>query len=119
MMDTDSLTTLLRGSHLNMEERYERGIWPHPPLKFTDLASHLAGILERETYFPEKLQDESTEGVFIARQEDAKYICISQRSFPAFERSEKVFSSPEDAAEFYMRWGLHLPGDLDGWMVIE
>jgi hypothetical protein len=29
------------------------------------------------------------------------------------------FSSAEDAARCYLQWDLHLPGDVDGWKVIE
>jgi len=33
------------------------------------------------------------------------------------EQGEKVFTLPEDAAKWYLKWALHLPGDLDGWKV--
>jgi hypothetical protein len=35
------------------------------------------------------------------------------------ESTERVFSSAEDVARYYLKWDLHLPGDLDGWKVIE
>ena len=47
-MAPDILTRLLRGEHLNMEQRAELGIWPHPPLGYADELGHLAGVLERK-----------------------------------------------------------------------
>jgi hypothetical protein len=32
---------------------------------------------------------------------------------------EEAFSSAEDAARHSLKWDLHLPGDLDGWKVVE
>jgi len=34
------------------------------------------------------------------------------------EQTEKVFSSSQDAARYYLKWDLNLPGDLDGWTVV-
>jgi len=51
-MDSETLTFLLRGGHLSMPERIERGLWPHPALKFSDVVRHLAQVLESETWFP-------------------------------------------------------------------
>jgi hypothetical protein len=65
-MEGETLTMLLRGEYINMPERIQRGIWPHPPLSFS-----------------------------------------------------RVFSSAKDAARYFLKWDLHLPGDLDGWKVIE
>ena len=55
-MDADTLTYLLRGGHLSMSERIERGIWPHEPLKFSVVVRHLANILEAEKWFPVEWQ---------------------------------------------------------------
>ena len=64
------------------------------------------------------------EGVLVERQRHGRYVCHCERANPLVrsqvaERTEMAFSSAEDAARFYLRWGLHLPGDLDGWKVVE
>ncbi|MFO0826570.1 MAG: hypothetical protein U0572_00330 [Phycisphaerales bacterium] len=33
--------------------------------------------------------------------------------------SERTFDSAQSAADHYLRWELRLPGDLDGWKVVE
>lgn len=128
-MDSETLTFLLRGGHLNMPERIERDLWPHPPLKFSDVVSHLAGILESERWFPSEWKPATQgehvwEGGVIERQSPSKYIYRAQRSHAikpnvVAEQTERIFSSSEDAARFYLKWNLNLPGDLDGWQVIE
>jgi len=35
------------------------------------------------------------------------------------EETEIDFDNPKDACDYFLRWDLHLPGDLDGWIVIE
>ena len=35
-----------------MPERIERGLWPHPPLKFSAVVGHLAQVLKSEKWFP-------------------------------------------------------------------
>ena len=127
-MDDESLKYLLGGGHFNMEQRRERGIWPHPPLRFGECVRCLTDILERERWFPfePKVRDQDDavyEGVLVERTGDGSYICHCERSNPLVpnqvaERVEKAFGSAEDAARFYLRWGLQLPGDLDGWKVV-
>jgi hypothetical protein len=127
-MDSESLTLLLRGQHINMPDRLERGLWPHPPLRFSDLVQHLAEILRRGTPFPRfwlahKKGQVVVEGGVIEKHRDG-YIYRSQRSAPLdpsalAETNERRFESAEAAASHYLRWDLHLPGDLDGWKVIR
>ena len=128
-MDAESLTFLLRGGHYNMEQRRERGIWPHPPLSFGNLVKHLVGILERERWFPfeptARLEGEAVyEGVLVERQGVNRFACHCQRAHPlapgmVADQSTKIFNKAEDAACFYLRWNLNLPGDLDSWKVLE
>ena len=128
-MDSETLTFLLRGGHLNMEERKAKGIWPHPPLRFGDLVRHLAEVLAQEKWFPFEpaphAEDELVyEGVLVEREEAHRFVCHLQRAHPLFprqlaEQTTKVFTKPEDAAAFYLRWNLFLPGDLDSWKVVE
>ena len=127
-MDAESLTFLLRGGHYNMEQRQERGIWPHPPLSFDDLVRHLADVLRREKWFPFEPEFHTEgelvyEGVVVERQAETHYVCHCQRAHVlawnrVAEESKQVFDSAEDAARFYLRWNLHLPGDLDSWKVV-
>jgi hypothetical protein len=35
------------------------------------------------------------------------------------QTTERVFSNARDAARHFLKWDLLLPGDLDGWKVIE
>ncbi len=127
-MDATTLTFLLGHGHLNMQERAERGLWPHPPLKFDDVLRHLVQVLETEQWFPPAWRptmpgEAIFEGGAIERQSSSRYVYHWQRSHPLnpcllAEQSEKVFTSAEAVARHYLKWDLHLPGDLDGWKVI-
>jgi hypothetical protein len=64
------------------------------------------------------------EGGTIERQGSHRYVYRSAaaRSLsPATlnKSVETIFSSARDAAVHYLKWDLHLPGDLDGWKVVE
>jgi hypothetical protein len=50
--------------------------------------------------------------------------CLSPRNHTpklrlSFQTATTVFSSAEEAARFDLKWDLNLPGDLDGWKVVE
>lgn len=127
-MDSETLTFLLRGGHLNMPERIERGSWPHPPLIFSDVVGHLAQVLKSEKWFPREWKpavpgESIWEGGVIERKARWIYIYRVQRHHPInpnvlAERTKKVFLSPGGAAKHYLKWDLNLPGDLDGWKVV-
>ena len=127
-MDSETLTLLSQGQHINMPDRLARGLWPHPPMHFCDLEQHLAGILRCGTSFPRlwlahRKGQVVVEGGVIDKHGDG-YIYRSQRAVPLnprvlAETSELRFSSAEEAAVHYLHWDLHLPGDLDGWKVIR
>jgi hypothetical protein len=127
-MDSKTLTFLLRGGHLNMPERVERGMWPHPPLKLSDVVRRLASVLESERWFPREWKpavpgEPVWEGGVIERQSASKYVYRAQRPHPAVpnllaEETEEIFTAPQDAARHYLKWDLILPGDLDGWKVV-
>jgi hypothetical protein len=60
----------------------------------------------------------------IERQGNDRYVYRAARAHPGdpyvlAESIERVFSSAGHAARYYLKWDLHLPGDLDGWKVIE
>jgi hypothetical protein len=128
-MDEETLTTLLRGQHINMPERVARGMWPHPPLHLADVLAHLTKLLHQHKWFPREWQPHSegkpvNEGGTIERQESDQYVYRAVRAHPlhphvSAQNTEQLFSSAEDAARYYLKWDLHLPGDLDGWKVIE
>ena len=112
-----------------MPDRIERGLWPYPPLRFSEVVSHLATILQAERWFPREWHPYVDgkpvyEGGIIERKDNAKYIYRVARAWPAnpfaiAEATERAFSNSADAAAYYLKWELSLPGDLDGWKVIE
>ncbi len=119
-MDKETLTFLLKGGHINVPDRISKGIWPHPPLKYTDVRTHLTEVIENCEWFPCDLS-EGREGVVI-QNINGKYICHSLQ-YSAYgppiisEQSQKKFKTSKKAADFYLKWDLHLPGDLDSWKV--
>lgn len=129
LMDPEILTVLVRGGHINMPDRIEQGFWPHPPIKLSLVEHHLAGILRTERWFPHEWHPHKEgqavhEGGVIERKDPSKYIYRAARAWPTnpfaiAEVTEKAFSNPEEAAAYYLKWDLHLPGDLDGWKVVE
>jgi hypothetical protein len=127
-MDAESLRFLLSGGHYNVPDRIARGIWPHPPLKYDELVKFLAMILKKEQWFPQKWKPH-TQGeavyefgaienrgqncfIYRRRRGQAHNPCV------VAEEVERTFDSAERAATFYLKWDLHLPGDLDSWKVI-
>ena len=127
-MDANSLTQILAGRHFNMTERIERGIWPHPPLKFCDLVRHLAEVLASQEWFPEKFIPARpghivADVVVVERSGSRDYVVHMQSSGPSgftiAGSGSRTFQSPDEAAEFFLHVAHRLPGDLDGWKVIE
>lgn len=128
-MDEETLTMLLRGQHINMPERMARGAWPHPPLSFDEVLAHLVNLLHRNKWFPRELQprrdgEPVNEGGTIERQQPDRYIYRAARASPIqphalAQGTEQIFSNAEEAARYYLTWDLCLPGDLDGWKVVE
>jgi len=128
-MDSETLTFLLRRGHLNMPERIERGLWPHPPLRYSDVVRHLAQVLRSEKWFPREWNpavpgEPICEKGVIERKARWLYIYHAQRHHPLnprllAEEAKKIFISPEAAARHYLKWDMNLPGDLDGWKVVR
>ena len=119
-MDRDTLTYLLKGGHINVPDRISKGIWPHPPLKYKDVRAHLVSLIENTEWFPCDLTS-GKEGVVI-QNKNGKYIChvLHYSAFGApivSEKKIKKFKKPEEAADYYLKWDLFLPGDLDSWKV--
>jgi hypothetical protein len=128
-MDKDTLVRLLKGEHISVAERIERGINYHPPLKFNELLNVLSEILSSQPFFPndEHLQKSGHpvyEGAVIEKVSETQFVYHLQRSNasdPYFvaEKSKKHFKSARDVARHYLENELHLPGDLDGFKVIK
>lgn len=128
-MHPDILTRLLRGEHISMPERIALGSWPHEPLRYRDLVEHLALILKNERWFPRpweppKQGEPVNEHAVIERQSSVRFVYRCARHHPIdpyqlAEQTEHVFWSARAAAKYYLRWELALPGDLDGWKVVE
>ncbi|WP_152971831.1 hypothetical protein [Desulfatitalea tepidiphila] len=119
-MDKDTLTFLLKGGHMNVPDRVAKGIWPHPPLNYNEVRAHLVSLITQTEWFPCDLS-KGKEGVVI-QNTGKNYIChiLHYSAFGApivSEKREKAFKKPEDAADFYLKWDLYLPGDLDSWKV--
>ena len=128
-MDEETLTMLLRGEHVSMPERIARGVWPHPPLTSSEILAHLTKLLHQRRWFPREWQphregEPVNEGGTIERQGPGRYVYRARRAHPLrpcvlADSTERVFSSAEGAARHFLKWDLHLPGDLDGWKVLE
>jgi hypothetical protein len=128
-MDDETLTTLLRGGHISMTDRVARGLWPHAPLRFSEILAHLTRLLNQHTWFPYEWRPHREgepvhEGGVVEHQGLGRYVYRASRAHPikphlVVESAECVFSSAEEAARYFLKWDLHLPGDLDGWKVIE
>ncbi len=120
---------LLQGEHINMPDRVSRGLWPHPPLGFSQVLAQLTKLLNQHKWFPREWKPHSEdepvhEGGTVERQGPDRYVYRAVRQHPIqpqvlAESTERVFSSAEDAARYYLKWDLHLPGNLDGWKVSE
>jgi len=127
-MDSETLTLLLRGEHVDMSERIKRGIWPHAPIKLAEVINHLARVIESEKWFPREWKpavpgDVVCEGGVIERQSPSTFLYRARRHNAInpneiIDQTEKIFTSSEAAAHFYLKWDLNLPGDLDGWKVV-
>lgn len=125
-MDADTLTELLSGKHLSMAERTARGVWPHPPLRFSEVVHHLARVIESCQWFPRpwaaaRPGELVADVTVIERRAPNCYLVHGQRSGATgrtvAEQGSRTFESSDEAAEFYLRAEFNLPGDLDGWRV--
>jgi hypothetical protein len=112
-----------------MPERLERGIWPHPPLRFADVVQTLADYLRNCETFPDlRISPHEDrlirDGGRIRRLGLDRYLYRAQLSDPLdpgtiTQSGEVSFSTAEEAAQHYLSCDLRLPGDLDGWKVID
>ena len=115
-MATEILTRLLRGGHLNMDERRSLGLWPPETLAYTEVLRHLSELLQTHEWFPS--EPIPSERVYVHRIGDGEFECVVWPG-QAAKSTQRVFPDPNSAADFYLKWELHLPGSLDGWPVIN
>lgn len=128
-MDYATMIFLLKGGHIDMPSRIKKKIWPHPPLRLKECIKAVTAYLETNKYFPapwvEKKDGELIgDSVTIERKEKNQFIyryCYSDpiNLFKISESGKKIFKTSQEATEYYLRNVLYLPGDLDGWQVIE
>lgn len=112
-----------------MPERIERGLWPHPPLKLTEVVEVVAHCISNAEWFPRPWQPAEEgkpvhEGGTVQRISPGRFVYRAQRAHPLDPRAlaetvETAFPTAERAARHFIKWDLHLPGDLDGWKVID
>ena len=62
------------------------------------------------------------EGTVIQKVSPSRFICHSRRPsvydlYTVAEEAQKEFHRAQDAAAFYLKWELNLPGRLDSWIV--
>jgi hypothetical protein len=129
MIDPTLLERLLRGGHVDMEERISLGAWPHPPLKLDELIDVVASLIDRDAVFPRPWEPAVPgqpvhEGGVVIREKPKRYVYRTQRHHPMnptllAETAETVFRSAHAAAKHYLKWDLGLPGTLDGWKVVR
>ena len=129
MIEKSLLEQLLRGGRVSMQERVARGAWPHPPLRFDELAEQVAALIQAETAFPRPWVAPEPgqpiyEGGVVIREAPNRFVYRTQRHHPLdptvfVESAETVFRSADAAARHYLKWDLGLPGSLDGWEVIR
>jgi len=125
----ETLKFLLEGGHLSISDRKALGIWPHEALNFDDLVTFLVPIVEEQGFFPKAWEEHQegeivSENIVIEKDQSGKFVIRSRRHHPTkptilAEESENWFQNPKDVCAFYLKWGLSLPGDLDGWKVEE
>jgi hypothetical protein len=126
-MPAEILNRLLAGEHFNVEERKAIGLWPPETLRYEEVVQHLVSILESRQWFPRSPEASTPgsairEGIYVHQEAPDCFVCIAQRARadePATlaEKTETMFRSPRQAAEYYLKWELNLPGRLDGWPV--
>ncbi len=129
IMSPEILKRLLKGEHLTVDECKTLNLLPRETLSYNEALSYLTEILESSDYFPKSLAEAMCngivpEGIFIENKGRNCFVCIVQRTLPdnprvLAERAKMSFNSAQSAAEYYLKWELHLPGRLDGWRVLQ
>lgn len=126
-MPSHIITRLLEGEHFDMDQRKALGLLPPETLSYAEVRDHLALLLADREWFPSKPSDSHNteavhEGIIVHHVSPNRFICHARRAsavnpFVLAEQSAYKCRSAREAAEYYLRWELNLPGRLDGWIV--
>ena len=136
-MSPETLTALLRGEHIDTRQLEELDLLPRETLRHREVVDHLAGVITRNDWFPrpwmEHVPGQSVDETVVIERLGAgrrrwpgapRFVCHARRHAATepralVEEARKRFWSARRAAEFYLRFQLGLPGDLDGWKVVR
>jgi hypothetical protein len=126
-MPPQIITRLLEGEHFDMDQRKALGLLPAETLSYAEVRDHLALLLADREWFPSKPSDSNKteaiyEGILIHHVSPNRFICYARRASAVnplvlAEQSAHECESAREAADYYLRWELNLPGSLDGWVV--
>jgi hypothetical protein len=115
-MPPEILTRLLLGERFDIEQRRSLGLWPSETLRYSELLDHLSARLEAQEWFPRPPAPSET--IYVHRRGPNEFACVVWPGQGA-KATERVFPSSQEAADFYLKWELHLPGSLDSWPVVD
>jgi hypothetical protein len=97
-------------------------------LQFEQLVEHLALLIQTVQWFPYEFRAHKTgEPVdemgcieHVAPDHFVYHVQRGQAHNPLTlaESSKQSFATARAAARHYLKWTLHLPGDLDSWQVV-
>lgn len=120
-MPPETLTFLLRGGHLNVEERKAKGLWPNERLRYSEVLDHLAVVIEHEEWFPRMMQadDLFLDAITVQRVGPNHLVCHGSKPLRDFgEQPIYEYRSARKAAAFYLKYELGIPpATLDSWTV--
>lgn len=126
-MPPEILTRLLEGAHFDTSEREALGLLPTEVLRYAEVRDHLESLLVAREWFPARSSvaadgEPIHEGITIHRVSSKVFTCYVQRTSaidPSVlaEKSSCKCRSAREAADYYLKWELDLPGRLDGWPV--
>ena len=115
-MPPDILTRLLRGENFDVEQRRALGLWPGETLRYSEIRDRLSELLQVQEWFPQ--MPVPSEAIYVHRRGPDDYRCVVWPG-QGGKSTERFFSTSLEAADFYMKWELHLPGVLDSWAVVD
>ena len=121
MLPREILLKMLQGNHIYPEERQQLGITRDMVLSLNDLIEVLVEELNRAGRFPSDVDEgilALREGMYLVKLQ-CGYECRMLRYSVhnpnvVAEAKKTLFEDPKEAAAFYMKWELGLPGRLDG-----
>lgn len=120
-MPLETLTFLLRGGHLNVEERKAQGLWPNERLRYSEVLDHLAAVIEQEEWFPRMMEpdDVFVDAITVHQVGRAHFVCHGSKLLRDYgEQPVYECRSARKAAAFYLKYELGIPpATLDSWIV--